>query len=302
MIELKVAVPRTQVAEIETALERCGAQSVALLRAAETSLNLACQEVDPCLEPPPGATPLWSEVIVSGLFEDHDIDQATAFLKARFAGLAITTEPLPEQDWSRVWLEDFKPMRFGRRLWIVPSQYRPPGPQAVNVRLDPGLAFGTGTHPTTALCLEWLDGATLTGRSVIDYGCGSGILAIAALKLGARCAVALDHDPQACIATRENGRRNAIADDQLKVIDAQHIEVVLRPEPADVVLANILAGPLIGLAPRLVGLIKPGGWLVLSGLLTEQVDAVVAAYASCCTFTEPGLREGWACLAARRKL
>jgi len=299
---------------VEAALEAAGAVSVTLLDA----------EDQPVLEPAPGQTPLWPHVQVTGLFDDAD--GATALQDQLRTALgpalrdAIRIEPLADQVWERTWLDHFHPMRFGRRLWVVPGgQTAELGTGDVAVELDPGLAFGTGTHPTTALCLEWLDGLDLAGQRVIDVGCGSGILAIAALRLGAAHAVAIDHDPQAVLATRENAARNGVAE-RLTVLGADSPS----PPSADVVVANILAGTLIELAPRITALVAPGGRLALSGILADQAEGVLAAYCrpvgappggrsytdessvpgrsdapvatDAIRFAEPVLRDGWALL------
>lgn len=287
-LQLEVMLDAGEVERVEAALNAAGAISVTCRDAANY----------PLYEPDPLHPPLWPHTQLSALFpSDADADALRAVLAAalgrlpphRFAQLA-------DRDWEREWLRDFKPMRFGRRLWIVPSAYAPPDPRAVNVRLDPGLAFGTGTHPTTAQCLEWLDTAALAGKSVLDYGCGSGILAIAAVLLGAARVRAVDTDPQALTATRENACRNRV--------DA-HIEIGppenLPAAPVDVVLANILAAPLIELAPRLAASVKAGGELVLSGILSDQDRAVRAAYAPWFRFGPGAQREGWQRLDAHRK-
>jgi ribosomal protein L11 methyltransferase len=200
-----------------------------------------------------------------------------------------------DQEWERIWLSDWKSMRFGRRLWVCPTAAElPADPDAVVVRLDPGLAFGTGTHPTTALCLQILDSLPVSGRRLIDYGCGSGILGIAALKLGAAHVTAVDLDPQALLATRDNAIRNGVSSN----IDVQGIEPGLRP--AYCVLANILAGPLIELAPKLTAACEPGGYLLLSGLLKTQAYAVKAAYSSAFDMVQVVERDDWCCIYARR--
>ena len=193
-------------------------------------------------------------------------------------------------------MDDFRPMRFGERLWIVPTGYEPPDPIAINLLLDPGLAFGTGTHPTTALCLEWLDANPPVDASAIDYGCGSGVLAIAALRLGARHCIGVDLDPQALTATRDNAHRNGLPDEHLPVCLPRD----LRTDPVDLVMANILSGPLVELAPALSGLVRPGGQLILSGLLEEQADAVTAAYSGSFRMAPSTLSDGWALLAGTR--
>jgi ribosomal protein L11 methyltransferase len=199
------------------------------------------------------------------------------------------------QEWERVWLTDWKSMRFGRRLWVCPTAAElPDDPNAVVVRLDPGLAFGTGTHPTTALCLQILDSLPVAGRNVIDYGCGSGILGIAALKLGAAHVWAVDLDPQALLATRDNATRNGVSSS----IDVQGVEVGLGL--AYCVMANILAGPLIELAPTLTEACEPGGYLLLSGLLKTQAYAVKAAYGHAFDRVQVVERDDWCCIYARR--
>jgi ribosomal protein L11 methyltransferase len=193
-------------------------------------------------------------------------------------------------------------MRFGRRLWVCPHDA--PAPQdadAVVVRLDPGLAFGTGSHPTTALCLQILDSLPVAGRSVIDYGCGSGILGIAALKLGAAHVTAVDLDPQALLATRDNAIRNGVSTSvDVRGVDVPGVESPLTP--AYCVLANILAGPLIELAPKLTAACEPGGYLLLSGLLKTQAYAVKAAYSPAFDMVQVVQRDDWCCIYARRGL
>ena len=186
-------------------------------------------------------------------------------------------------------MDNFKPMRFGQRLWIVPSWHEAPEPDAVNLLLDPGLAFGTGTHPTTALCLEWLDGQQLQDLQVIDFGCGSGILAIGALLLGAERVVGTDIDPQALEASRDNAQRNGLADARLPL----YLPEDMPSEPADVLVANILAGPLVSLAPQLTALVKPGGRIALSGILAEQRDEILTAYDSAFLLDPVAEQDGW---------
>ena len=190
-------------------------------------------------------------------------------------------------------MDDFRPTRFGQRLWVCPVGQSSPDPNAVVVDLDPGLAFGTGHHPTTALCLEWLDGADLAGRTLLDYGCGSGILAIAALKLGAARALAVDHDPQALEATRDNARANGVAE-RIWAGSPAELDGIAGARHADLVVANILAGPLVELAPSLLACLRPGGALALSGVLADQVDSVQAAYAGSVHLGPTRLRDDWA--------
>ena len=271
-------------------LSAAGAVSVTLQDAAD----------QPVYEPPPGATPLWSHTRVVGLFAaDVDLAAVQAQLRAALVrddlpGCRIET--IEDRDWVRAWMDDFHPMRFGTRLWVCPSNQAPPEPQAVNILLDPGLAFGTGTHPTTALCLEWLDGHAPQAASVVDYGCGSGILAIAAVLLGAREVHAVDIDPQALLATAQNAQANAVA----AVIHA-HAPEQLPVRQYDLVLANILAGPLQQLAPRFAALLRPGGAVVLAGLLEAQAGEVAQAYAPWFDLEPNTVRAGWARVVGLRK-
>ncbi|EJL6618963.1 50S ribosomal protein L11 methyltransferase [Vibrio cholerae] len=249
-------------------MEETGAVSVTFLDAKDT----------PVFEPLPGETRLWGDTDVVALYEaDMDTSLILQQIKASnmlAKGFAHKVEQVEDKDWEREWMDNFHPMQFGRRLWICPSWREVPDPQAVNVMLDPGLAFGTGTHPTTALCLEWLDNLDLSGKTVIDFGCGSGILAIAAIKLGAAKVIGIDIDPQALLASKDNAARNGVED---------QIEVYLpkdQPEGlvADVVVANILAGPLRELSPIIKGLLKPGGQLAMSGILDTQAESVAEFY------------------------
>ena len=194
-------------------------------------------------------------------------------------------------------MDNFQPMRFGQRLWIVPSWHEAPEPEAVNLLLDPGLAFGTGTHPTTSLCLQWLDGEPVQGLQVLDFGCGSGILAIAALLLGAERAVGTDIDVQALEASRENANRNGIDPARFPL----YLPADLPGEPADVVVANILAGPLVGLAEQITRLTRIGGRLALSGILAEQAEDVRAAYAGCFDLEPTATLDGWVRISGTRR-
>ncbi|HQR24057.1 MAG TPA: 50S ribosomal protein L11 methyltransferase [Steroidobacteraceae bacterium] len=253
---------------------------------------------DPVLEPAPGATPLWPTVRLRALFDaSADGRAVVSHIAARFPGLPppqlVTIE---DKAWEREWLKDFRPMRFGRRLWVCPGGQPAGDADAVRIELDPGLAFGTGTHPTTALCLEWLDARDLHGCAVVDYGCGSGILAIAALKLGAASVRAIDIDPQALIATRDNAFRNGVHAGL-----AVTSEPGLPPGSVDILVANILAGPLAELAPRFGAAVRVGGELALSGVLTSQVDAVTAAYRPWFDIAFTATREGWGLIGGRRR-
>ncbi|NVJ66504.1 MAG: 50S ribosomal protein L11 methyltransferase [Gammaproteobacteria bacterium] len=259
-------------------------------------------EDKPILEPKPGETPLWKHLIVLSLFEANtetavlDKVLANSDFSAHF-GKDYQWEIIRDQDWERAWMDSFKPMQFGERVWIVPSWHESPDPNAVNIKLDPGLAFGTGTHPTTALCLQWLDGADLDGKTVIDYGCGSGILTLAALLLGAEKVYAVDIDPQAIDATRENLKRNDISQEKL-VLGLP--EQVALPQ-ADVLVANILAEPLRQLSESIANSVKSGGDLVLSGLLNEQADELNAIYQQWFTMEAPASEGDWSRLSGIKR-
>ncbi len=252
----------------------------------------------PVLEPAPGVTPLWPQIRLSALFEAGTDAAALVAALAGELGLAagrLHHALLADRAWEREWLRDFRPMRFGRRLWICPGGQAAPDPDALVLELDPGLAFGTGTHPTTALCLEWLDAAGVAGQTVLDFGCGSGVLALAALRLGAAAACAVDIDPQALLAARENARRNAL-DSRLTVMPAD----ALGAGTWNIVLANILAGPLVDLAPRLAQATRPGGGIVLAGLLGHQAADVAAAYRTWFDMQLFEARGEWTVLEGRR--
>ncbi len=266
-LQLTLELGKTDPEQAEAALFAIGALSVTLEDAAD----------DPILEPAPGALPLWPTVNVKALFDGNTpqqqvIDALTEQLDSPVP--AHRFELLADRHWEREWLKDFHAMQFGERLWICPDGQRPDDADAIIVDLDPGLAFGTGTHPTTAMCLQWLDQHAPQGHSVIDYGCGSGILAIAALKLGAAHVHGVDIDPQALLASRDNAERNHVSAALTLSLNDHDLQ------PADLVIANILAGPLESLAPRLAELTKANGHIVLSGVLTEQAQAVQNRYAT----------------------
>ena len=257
---------------LEDMLLLCGAGAVSMLDGAD----------QPVFEPIKGTTPLWQDTQVMGLFEaDTDGDALLDYLgNGWLAAFANTPFPnykleiLEDKDWERQWMDRFEPLQFGSHLWVCPSWKPVPDPMAVNLMLDPGLAFGTGSHPTTALCLQWIAEQDWQGKTVIDYGCGSGILAIGAMLMGAERVLGVDNDTQALTATKDNAQRNGIA--------AQAIPVFLPEdtpqEAVDVMLANILAGPLIEMAAHLAELTKARGLITLSGILEQQADAVVKAY------------------------
>ncbi|MGB5347873.1 MAG: 50S ribosomal protein L11 methyltransferase [Woeseia sp.] len=272
---------------VEALFTRFGAHAVTLSDAGD----------DPVLEPGVGETPLWSNTRITGLFSaDADFDAMRAALSDEFSLPTAPThriEALADRRWEREWLKDFRPMCFGERLWVSPHDQAPEVADAIVVSLDPGLAFGTGTHQTTALCLRWLDGQTLTGKRLLDFGCGSGILAIAALKLGAASATAIDIDPQAITATRSNAEQNGVAG---RLSTGSE-----RPaENFDIVLANILAAPLIEYAEWLSDRLPRGGALVLSGILAHQVESVREAYSRWIQFDATALDNGWARLSGYR--
>jgi ribosomal protein L11 methyltransferase len=255
---------------------------------------------DPVLEPAPGETRLWNDTITLGLFaEDAELAAITAGLRELLpdgADAEIGHELVEDRDWVRVWLKDCPPLKFGDRLWVVPHEKLGEVTQtdAVILRLDPGLAFGTGTHPTTALCLEWLTQQDLRGKTVLDYGCGSGVLAIAALLLGAERAVCIDIDPQALQATRDNAESNGVGARVAPLLPADFV-----PFAADIVVANILANPLIRLAPLLASSIATGSHIALAGLLDRQADEVRSAYTPWFDFDADVSREQWTRLSAR---
>ncbi|RCU43801.1 50S ribosomal protein L11 methyltransferase [Corallincola holothuriorum] len=265
-------------------MSACGALSVTFLDSKD----------NPVFEPMPGETRLWGETDVMGLWDaEADMDIVVSYLQMHGGltkGQRYKLEPLEDKDWEREWMDNFHPMQFGERLWICPSWRDAPAADAVNVILDPGLAFGTGTHPTTALCLQWLDSLDLTDKTVVDFGCGSGILAVAALKLGAKSAIGIDIDPQAILASRDNAERNGVSDKlSLYLPDEQPADL-----KADVVVANILAGPLRELAPLICRLPLPGGHLALSGVLESQAEEVASAYQSHINLDPICQKEEWA--------
>ena len=276
--------------QIETAMENAGALSITWQDAKDT----------PVLEPLPGEQPLWNDLIITALFEsDANLQALSEQLDHHQKDWSIYKyyiETVEDQDWERVWMKDYHPMQFGDHLWIYPSNFDLPDlgdpefdPDDVIIKLDPGLAFGTGTHPTTALCLEWLDQHPPDGLNLVDYGCGSGILAVAAVKLGAKHVIATDIDPQGLIATKDNMQRNQIAQ---SAIDC-YLPDECPEQAVDLVLANILCGPLIELFPVLSSLTRDGGTLVLSGILEAQKEQLIETYSKEFNNFETKVLDGW---------
>ncbi|MBD3634181.1 MAG: 50S ribosomal protein L11 methyltransferase [Methylophaga sp.] len=270
---------------LSEALSECGAAAVTFEDDAD----------QPIYEPDLGETPLWADTRLTALFDAENSEQSVLDMLAAMLPEVprFRVEAVEDKDWEREWMANFQPIQFGDKLWIVPSWHKAPDEQAINILLDPGLAFGTGTHATTALCLNWLDQADLKGKYVIDYGCGSGILAIAAALLGAERVIGVDTDPQALEATRENARRNGVE------VEA-YLPGNCPDEPCDLLLANILAGPLQNLAPRFANLCKPNTQLVLSGILQSQADEVAESYAPWFTMQPAVSREDWVRLTGER--
>jgi len=281
--------------------EHAEAISDLLLEEGSVSITFEDGKDTPIFEPKLGETPLWADTVVVALFDaGTDLMPTVELLKAQpFCGpdMQFKIEQIEDKDWVREWMDSFHPIQFGERLWICPSWREIPDPEAVNVILDPGLAFGTGTHPTTALCLEWLDSLDLSGKEVIDFGCGSGILAVAALKLGAAKATGIDIDYQAIDASRDNAERNGVAD-RLALFLPEDQPKGLK---AGVLVANILAGPLRELAPLIQDLVAPGGLLALSGLLAEQAEEISACYAQWFDMDPVAHKDEWCRLTGRRK-
>lgn len=265
------------------------------------------QRETPVLEPELGETPLWDHARLIGLFDAkcsiHSINQQLHRQAALFSH--YRWEPLEDKDWERAWMDNYHPIQCSDKLWICPSWHQAPDPSAANLLLDPGLAFGTGTHPSTFLCLQWLSKQQLNHSQLIDYGCGSGILGIAALLLGAEKVTGIDIDPQALIATRENVTRNKLRPEQFTVYLAQPSSSPPSPllsklSQADIVMANILAGPIVELACPLIEKLKIGGRLCLSGVLHTQAEQVIKAYKPHIDFADIAQKEEWICLSGQR--
>jgi len=290
-VQLVFTITPEQAPLAEQLLDALGAASITFTDAAD----------QPIFEPDLNTTPLWSQSRCIGLFDSqHDIAAISQRLQQilKLPANALQIEVLEDRDWERAWLDDFKPMLFGKQLCICPTAFEPL-PDRINIMLDPGLAFGTGTHPTTRLCLEWLDthAHRVKDQQVLDYGCGSGILAIAAGLLGAAQLDGVDIDPQALTATQANAERNQVAGQIRSYLPEQ-----FKPQHQyDLLLANILANPLISLAPMLCQHLKPGGAIVLSGILLEQANEVAAAYAGFIELNPAQTHDGWVCLSGTRR-
>ena len=290
-IQLRLSANEETAEKYSDWLSACGAQAVTFIDAKDT----------PIYEPLPGDEVIyWNNTVVMGLYDaSHDMDKVLNYLKGIHpdkANMVYKLEQLEDKDWEREWMDNFHPMKFGQRLWICPSWRDVPDPNAVNVMLDPGLAFGTGTHPTTALCLTWLDGLDLEGKTVVDFGCGSGILSLAALKLGAKKVIGIDIDPQALQASLENAKRNQCEDRLALYLPKDQPEF-----KADVVVANILAGPLRELAPVIIEYVASNGVLALSGVLEEQAEQLQTIYGEFCQMDAITVQDEWVRLSGVRK-
>lgn len=289
-IQIRYTTDKESADAISDHMTGTGAAAVTFLDAADT----------PIFEPMPGEFLLWEATTVVGLYDaEIDVDKVLLRLNASKAGSRgfYKIEQLEDKDWIREWMDSFHPMQFGERLWICPSWRDVPDNKAVNVMLDPGLAFGTGTHPTTGLCLKWLDQYIKSNQVVVDFGCGSGILAIAALKLGAKRVIGIDIDPQAILASKNNAERNGVE---------ESIELFLPHEQptlqADIVVANILAGPLRELASVISDFVKPNGRLALSGILASQADLIVEIYSQWFEMDKVEQQDDWCRVSGIKKM
>ena len=288
-LQIHITVDQAQVDFTETLLSSLGAVSVTLDDAENQDL----------LEPLPGETPLWNKVIVTGIYaqeegEEIDVDVLETFIRAQMPEAPIRHEFLKDQAWERTWMDAYEPIQISDKFWIVPEWMEPPEANAVNIKLDPGLAFGTGNHASTYLCLQWLGKTDLKDKIVIDYGCGSGILAVAALLLGAKKAYATDIDPQAVLATQQNAELNGVLD-RLYVGLPEEFNEELGATKADVFVANILAGPLMMLEPHFAELVKAEGEFALAGVIEEQVTDVTSIYSNHFDILEVAKRDEYWC-------
>jgi ribosomal protein L11 methyltransferase len=288
--QLSLSCQASELEQVEELMMELGALSISLRDAAD----------EPIYEPLPGDNPVWQESIVTATFsEDSDHESLAQLLAARLPGhlaASVTRDSLRDQDWVQAYRQHFKPLQVAADLWIVPSWFDPPNPGATNIRLDPGLAFGTGSHPTTALCLAWLAAQDLENLEVIDFGCGSGILAIAAIKLGARRVLAIDIDQQALGACKSNMKTNSVRAGQIRV----SLPAGADAGSVDLLLANILAGPLQELASHFASLVKPGGKILLSGILLSQLNDIQSVYSEYFELDPASFRDDWVCISGNR--
>lgn len=293
-LQIKTLIRPEQAPEFEAWLTTAGACAITLTDA----------EDQPVFEPIRGTTPLWQATLITGLYDGKQdsrqlIQHLTQQWQANYPDSPLPQlklEILEDKDWVREWMDSFQPMQVGKNLWIVPSWLPPADPQAVNLILDPGLAFGTGTHPTTRLCLQWLAQQNLRQQTLLDFGCGSGILGIAGLLLGAEQAWGVDIDPQALQASQANAVRNQLKPEAFPVYYPESCPQI----HSDLLVANILAGPLISLAAELASKIKPGGALALSGILEHQAAEVMQAYSPWFNLHPPIQAEDWVLITGRR--
>jgi len=295
-LQIHITVDQAQVDFTETLLSSLGAVSVTLDDAENQDL----------LEPLPGETPLWNKVIVTGIYaqeddeEEIDVAALETFIRAQLPEAPIRHEFLEDQAWERTWMDAYEPIQISEKFWIVPEWMEAPEADAVNIKLDPGLAFGTGNHASTFLCLQWLGKTDVKDKIVIDYGCGSGILAVAALLLGAKYAYATDIDPQAVLATKQNAELNGVLD-RLYVGLPKEFNAELGEQKADVFVANILAGPLMMLEPEFAELVKPEAEFALAGVIEEQVADVTSIYSKHFDILEVEKRdEHWCRISGKR--
>ena len=299
-IQISITTENTYTEMAEDCLFSQGAQTVTLSDAAD----------QPILEPKPGQTPVWNQAVVTGLFPASTHTETvqgaiTRCMQTGFNALSISADARPaiqisheileDQNWTRAWMDHYQPMQFGQRLWVCPWHMEPPEPDAINLRLDPGLAFGTGTHPTTALCLRWLDSNINEQKTMLDYGCGSGILAIAARLLGLPAADCVDIDPQALQATRDNAKANQVSEQTETFLADDYLQQHANRQ-YDLVAANILSGPLAELAPQLASHCRSGGDIILSGILQQQAEHVRAVYSDYFKMDQPVFDEDWVLL------
>jgi len=295
-LQIHITVEQAQVDFTETLLSSLGAVSVTLDDAENQDL----------LEPLPGETPLWNKVIVTGIYaqeegEDIDVTALETFIRTQLPTEPMRSEFLEDQVWERSWMDYYEPIQIGEKYWIVPEWIEPPEADAVNIKLDPGLAFGTGNHASTFLCLQWLGKTDVKDKVVIDYGCGSGILGVAALLLGAKKVYATDIDPQAVLATKQNAELNGVLENLYVGLPAE-FNAEFKNQQADILVANILAGPLMSLAKEFSTLIKSEGEFALAGVIEEQVTDVSSIYSEFFDIVEVEKREEtWCRISGSRK-